>query len=526
MAYPPTSLDFINRPNPVEPHAVPEKHPLNDTPRLEQTSKDDFLRMLLDDSSANTTTERPAKRRKSRDATSTLLDLPKLPAVKNGVKRMRIPPILRGLHQPPPDAGLLPSISVEQPVRLTNASGVLDGDAVAKPSTTSISQDRNEETETIATPPCKAPTICTKAKRNKWSDSETADLLKGVARFGIGNWTRILKCPDYKFNGRNAIDVKDRFRVCCPTEYRNDKEPPKAKPSKPSSGSSTSQVDTPQSCQPAKSERKAKIEMRSIGIEEPFERSKRRPRKGYSDAEDAALLTGFNQYGNSWVSIQNDPALGLCGRTAMDIRDRFRTKYPDQYRKAGLTPRPETFPKETERTNNDNQATETDVATSKVVATVKQIPPSTNTPRKQKENKDPSSHQTAKPKPATSILQFDDVFWGAPLDDEDLDRPTLDRQILDWPFEARATPANPIPGHDFGEALAYRSTNTGISSSSHLWSGLTVPGGTLPSLAAITSGADDFTMQLELPTLASILGSLDEGGRGGGQIPTLEELLS
>ncbi|KAF2452549.1 hypothetical protein BDY21DRAFT_258490, partial [Lineolata rhizophorae] len=51
-----------------------------------------------------------------------------------------------------------------------------------------------------------------KAKRNKWTEEETACLLKGVARFGIGSWKKILSHADYSFNGRSAIDLKDRFR--------------------------------------------------------------------------------------------------------------------------------------------------------------------------------------------------------------------------------------------------------------------------------------------------------------------------
>ncbi|PVH97603.1 hypothetical protein DM02DRAFT_468471, partial [Periconia macrospinosa] len=49
-------------------------------------------------------------------------------------------------------------------------------------------------------------------KRNKWSEQETKDLLVGVSRFGIGNWKKILQCPDFTFNQRTAVDLKDRFR--------------------------------------------------------------------------------------------------------------------------------------------------------------------------------------------------------------------------------------------------------------------------------------------------------------------------
>ncbi len=53
-------------------------------------------------------------------------------------------------------------------------------------------------------------------KRNKWTDEETKDLLIGVSKYGIGSWKKILGDSDYQFNGRTAVDLKDRFRVCCP----------------------------------------------------------------------------------------------------------------------------------------------------------------------------------------------------------------------------------------------------------------------------------------------------------------------
>jgi hypothetical protein len=75
-----------------------------------------------------------------------------------------------------------------------------------------------------ATPPQPTPTevngapvaakLARHAKgRNKWTEEETADLLRGVAKFGIGNWKKILQFSDYHFNGRTAVDLKDRYVV-------------------------------------------------------------------------------------------------------------------------------------------------------------------------------------------------------------------------------------------------------------------------------------------------------------------------
>jgi Myb-like DNA-binding domain len=74
-------------------------------------------------------------------------------------------------------------------------------------------------------------------KLRKWTEEETNDLLKGVVKCGIGNWTAILAQPELKFNKRTAANLKDRygfngiivqlpslnvvgrFRVCCPWAY-------------------------------------------------------------------------------------------------------------------------------------------------------------------------------------------------------------------------------------------------------------------------------------------------------------------
>lgn len=56
-------------------------------------------------------------------------------------------------------------------------------------------------------------------KLRKWTEEETNDLLRGVVKCGIGNWTTILAQPELKFNKRSAANLKDRFRVCCPWAY-------------------------------------------------------------------------------------------------------------------------------------------------------------------------------------------------------------------------------------------------------------------------------------------------------------------
>lgn len=49
------------------------------------------------------------------------------------------------------------------------------------------------------------------AKKVKFSDRETEDLVDGIARYGYGNWAKIL--ASYKFHSsRNKVSLKDKAR--------------------------------------------------------------------------------------------------------------------------------------------------------------------------------------------------------------------------------------------------------------------------------------------------------------------------
>ncbi|KAF2767088.1 hypothetical protein EJ03DRAFT_276828, partial [Teratosphaeria nubilosa] len=318
--YKPTSLDFINRPNPVEPQSEPQRHPLNGFHQLPQPSYQEYVRSLISRGD-HADSDRPFKRRKSGHGKS--LDLPKLP-VRPGAKRQRLPPTLSGLHQPPPDAGILPSISTDQPVQGVQQRPV----EINRPQTLTPAQPAGEPSSsaTEKQDPPRQPASA-KAKRKKWSDEETADLLKGVARFGIGNWTKILKHEDYSFQGRTALDLKDRFRVCCPDDYKRNKLPQK----------STKESGSPAD---SRSERKTREELKELGINQPFTKVDRRKRTDYSAEEDEALLKGFQKYRNAWAEIRADQTLGLNHRTPTDLRDRMRNKFPKEFASLGLTPRP------------------------------------------------------------------------------------------------------------------------------------------------------------------------------------------
>ncbi|ROV96747.1 hypothetical protein VSDG_05566 [Cytospora chrysosperma] len=58
-----------------------------------------------------------------------------------------------------------------------------------------------------------------------------------------------------------------------------------------------------------------------------------KPRRKWSEEETRDLLLGVDKYGvGKWTSILEDPAYNFNGRTAGDLKDRFRTCCPDELR--------------------------------------------------------------------------------------------------------------------------------------------------------------------------------------------------
>ncbi|KAF1841408.1 uncharacterized protein K460DRAFT_291478 [Cucurbitaria berberidis CBS 394.84] len=198
-----------------------------------------------------------------------LPELPQLP--RRTAKRPRIPPLLQGLHQPPPlppEGRLFPPITGEKNAFVSNPGEGVGLDIYAEETRSKVDDEhvdpgigvigmsreaRKEEStgEQHAATKLMPPTLAldlekTNKLRNRgplaeassqskrarkrkwWSEQETKDLLVGVSRFGIGNWKKILQDPEFEFKGRTAVDwdsancaaikVKDRFRVCCPGE--------------------------------------------------------------------------------------------------------------------------------------------------------------------------------------------------------------------------------------------------------------------------------------------------------------------
>jgi hypothetical protein len=218
-------------------------------------------------------------------------------------------------------------------------------------------------------------------KRNKWSEQETKGLLIGVSRYGIGNWKKILQDPDFAFNNRTAVDLKDRFRVCCPGEGLKPRQPrtkakEKVNSDETASGLPNQTIHTHQHSLPisehnngnnlisnppsptenqqrgaTRSKTTTHLDLAELGIREPFAKTTRRPRRAFSARDDVNLLKGFEKYGSVWHLMRDDEDLDFATRHPTDLRDRFRIRYPDKYAKAGYKLKA----KEKERTSS-NQA--------------------------------------------------------------------------------------------------------------------------------------------------------------------------
>ena len=139
--------------------------------------------------------------------TKNVITLPEPKSARKGTKRPRIPPLLQGLHQPPPDAGLFPPIT---------ANSIFPAQNVGSERSTAETQNRSgKAANTPETEPRGHSTLSSRKtkvarQRRKWSDEETKNLLRGVTKYGIGRWKEILLDPDLAFNGRIAVDLKDR----------------------------------------------------------------------------------------------------------------------------------------------------------------------------------------------------------------------------------------------------------------------------------------------------------------------------
>ncbi|KAK2757333.1 hypothetical protein FQN54_004847 [Arachnomyces sp. PD_36] len=359
-----------------------------------------------------------------------------LPVPQNQKEKKRPPfgplTILNGLNEPPPNAAMFPPIEpnavhqiLTRPTRNTPPPGEVDEGGKLSPevglnatATGGRKQGESSERKTGDSDGEPAPPAATgtrpRKKLRKWTDEETNDLLRGVVKCGIGNWTTILSQPELNFNNRSAANLKDRFRVCCPWAYGtsdaneateavqttlanalNDGDPNSTNPPsvaatastasnpstptrpnaalseagsaslspqsssaaladlslEPGPGPSSTSSSTSTSTKPKSRNKypptfksaptlshKSKSTLVSLGVAEPYFtiKSTRRSRRPFTPVEDEALIKGYSVHGFQWTQIQQDKELNLGHRKATDLRDRFRTKFPEIYKEGGV----------------------------------------------------------------------------------------------------------------------------------------------------------------------------------------------
>lgn len=293
-------------------------------------------------------------------------DFPQLPhplKKQKSSNAFTMPPIIQGLHQPPPNVALFPPISSAPIDNAEVAKLTFLRDFPAKnedisASISPVAPDVAEKssvstipsTTSIANGPTKAKRRAAKPRR-KWSEEETNYLLLGVNKHGVGRWTDILEDSEFQFNERTAGDLKDRFRTCCPDELRGKKDRKKDRYSDSrsklvpgplqiesildpqESNKPESPVDAEITSKPRKSRahRKNMQDLRELGIHGPFKKSQRRERRPFTEQDDKEILKGFEKYGPQWTKIQRDPNFHLSHRQATDLRDRLRNKRPDLF---------------------------------------------------------------------------------------------------------------------------------------------------------------------------------------------------
>ncbi|KAL8997011.1 MAG: hypothetical protein Q9169_003601 [Polycauliona sp. 2 TL-2023] len=320
----PTTTD--QRPSPLEPNARTNSNIDKEAAKLTGRGKALAEAKPIGESENNELRpihSTPRKRQKKYDAKQTpdFVQLPRPQAkVKDDNPRPFLPiSVLNALHEPPPSAALFPPITpnalqVEHDHRLSVSS-------LAEP----VAEDNSEEhrRESLAkesTKKARSPKRLYLRKRSKWSEVETRSLIKGVDKYGVGKWTKVLNDPDFYFSeGRNAIDLKDRFRTLMGNP-----------PAQPLEGVSYQQllgyVDATSNSKQEHSSQK----------DEP-QQSKRKPKHAWSAQEDESLVKGYEKHGFSWKLIAGDSMLALGNRTGTQIRDRFRKRFPELY---GESPAP------------------------------------------------------------------------------------------------------------------------------------------------------------------------------------------
>ncbi|CDO68084.1 hypothetical protein BN946_scf184788.g15 [Trametes cinnabarina] len=176
-----------------------------------------------------------------------------------------------------------------------------------------------------------------KKQRKKWTMEETQMLVAGCNKWGVGNWKSILNDPEFKFDGRSPVDLKDRFRTYYPDAYR-------------------------QHYPNAKTHLSSKVRSALPDGTSIFEKTRSKKRRPFTEEEDRALKAGYDKHGTVWATIVKDPIFQAQNRRSTDLRDRFRNAFPDLYQAAGYKPRNTTKKKRDQPPQPGRSATDDSLA--------------------------------------------------------------------------------------------------------------------------------------------------------------------
>ena len=194
---------------------IKQKHGKAVADRTLGNSSPQSLRKILDDNTDSAVIVTSKKRNIVETSKDDFVQLPQPPKKQKAAKQV-VPPIIIGLFEPPPQAALFPPIassSFHDSHGRNSLNTVLPKVTELKDNSRRESSNNNEKAE----PSQKKAQKKDVRPRKKWTEEETSNLLLGVQKHGVGCWKDILEDTSFSFNGRSAIDLKDRFRTCCPT---------------------------------------------------------------------------------------------------------------------------------------------------------------------------------------------------------------------------------------------------------------------------------------------------------------------
>ena len=233
---------------------------------------------------------------------------PKLEEVNK--KPFRPIAVLHQLNEPPPSAALFPPITPSQEEHERQPPGNTEkpGDGGIAIGTGESSSGRQRK----ASKPTRLKRNYTRPRR-RWTEAETKDLKDGVAICGLGRWKDILEHPKFHFqDGRTHVDLKDRFRTLYPQNH--------------SEKWAEQCGEKPKSLAAVQNARRKPL----LGNRAPY--------RGWTQQEDLELDKGFGKYGFQWHLIAQDESLLFNKRSANQIRDRFRRRYPEKYQEQPPAP--------------------------------------------------------------------------------------------------------------------------------------------------------------------------------------------